>query len=49
MRYEHLTQHAAIVALGLCLALLTLAGSVLPISPIESLVALGTGLLPGVP
>ena len=48
MRTHHVTEHAAVLLIGFCLALVTLAGSLLPTSPLRALLALAHGL-PGVP
>ena len=48
MRTHHVTEHAVVLLIGICLALVTLAGSVLPMSPLRTLLALVHGL-PGVP
>lgn len=48
MRTQQLTQHAAPLLLGLCLAIVTLTGSLLPMSPLRTLLGLAR-ILPGVP
>ena len=48
MRTHPVTEHAAVLLIGFCLALVTLAGSLLPTSPLRALLALAHGL-PGVP
>ena len=48
MRTRHIAEHAAVLLLGICLALVTLAGSLLPMSPLRTLLGLAHGL-PGVP
>ena len=46
---RHLTQHAAVLAVAICLAAMTLVGSILPSEPLGNLVGLLRGLPPGVP
>jgi hypothetical protein len=48
MRTHHITEHAAVLLIGICLAVVTLAGSLPPMSPLRALLALAHGL-PGVP
>ena len=46
---RHVTEHAAVLAIALCLGALTLAGSLLPSAPLGDIMGLIRGLLPGVP
>ena len=48
MRNHPITEHAAVLLVGFCLALITLGGSLLPVSPLRELLTMARGL-PGVP
>jgi len=46
---SRLTEHAAVLAVAVCLTGLTIAGSLLPSAPLGNLLGLLRGLLPGIP
>ena len=48
MRTHPVTEHVAVLLLGLCLALVTLGASLFPVSPLSTLLMLARSL-PGVP